>query len=72
MLGQSFGGMCITSYLSLAPDGLREAFITGGLPTLEADIDEIYAHTYRRVLDRNRRYYERYRPIASGSCACMT
>ena len=60
VLGQSFGGMCITSYLSLAPDGLREAFITGGLPTLEADIDEIYAHTYRRVLDRNRRYYERY------------
>ena len=60
VLGQSFGGMCITSYLSLAPDGLREAFITGGLPTLEADIDEIYAHTYRRVLARNRRYYERY------------
>jgi pimeloyl-ACP methyl ester carboxylesterase len=60
VLGQSFGGMCITTYLSLAPDGLREAFITGGLPTLEADIDEIYAHTYRRVLDRNRRYYERY------------
>ena len=47
VLGQSFGGMCITSYLSLAPDGLREAFITGGLPTLEADIDEVYAHTYR-------------------------
>ena len=60
VLGQSFGGMCITSYLSLAPDGLREAFITGGLPTVEADIDEIYAHTYRRVLDRNRRYYQRY------------
>ena len=47
VLGQSFGGMCITSYLSLAPDGLREAFITGGLPTVEADIDEVYAHTYR-------------------------
>ena len=60
VLGQSFGGMCITSYLSLAPDGLREAFITGGLPTVEADIDEVYAHTYRRVLDRNRRYYHRY------------
>ena len=32
VLGQSFGGFCVTSYLSLAPDGLREAFITGGLP----------------------------------------
>lgn len=60
VLGQSFGGMCVTTYLSLAPDGLREAFITGGLPPLEAGIDEIYAHTYQRVLERNRRYYKRY------------
>jgi len=30
VLGQSFGGFCVTTYLSLAPDGLREAFITGG------------------------------------------
>jgi len=60
VLGQSFGGMCVTTYLSLAPDGLREAFITGGLPALGARIDEVYELTYRRVLERNRRYYERY------------
>jgi pimeloyl-ACP methyl ester carboxylesterase len=60
VLGQSFGGFCVTTYLSLAPDGLREAFITGGLPPLGPRIDEIYAHTYARVLDRSRRYYERY------------
>ena len=60
VLGQSFGGMCVTTYLSLAPGGLREAFLTGGLPVLGPRIDEVYSHTYQRVLDRNRRYYERY------------
>jgi pimeloyl-ACP methyl ester carboxylesterase len=60
VLGQSFGGMCVITYLSLAPEGLREAFITGGIPPLGPRIDEVYARTYERVLERNRRYYERY------------
>ncbi len=60
VLGQSFGGFCVTTYLSLAPDGLREAFLTGGVPALGPRIDEIYAHTYARTLERNRRYYARY------------
>src|SRR5579862_535926 len=60
VLGQSFGGFCVTTYLSIAPEGLREAFITGGLPALGPRIDEIYARTYARVLERNRRYYRRY------------
>ena len=37
VLGQSFGGFCTVSYLSTAPDGLREAFITGGLPGAHVD-----------------------------------
>ncbi|QEC48908.1 alpha/beta hydrolase [Baekduia soli] len=60
VLGQSFGGLCAVTYLSLAPEGLREAFITGGLPPLRASIDDVYRATYARVLDRSRRYYERY------------
>jgi pimeloyl-ACP methyl ester carboxylesterase len=60
VLGQSFGGLCVTTYLSIAPDGLREAFITGGLPPLGARIDDVYRATYARTLERNRRYYERY------------
>ena len=60
LLGQSYGGFCVLTYLSMAPDGVREALVTGGLPPLEASIDEIYRATYRRVLDRNRRYYLRY------------
>ncbi len=60
VLGQSFGGFCVTCYLSIAPEGLREAFITGGLPPIGRSPDEVYAATYRTVLDRNRQYYERY------------
>ncbi len=60
VLGQSFGGMCAITYLSLAPEGLREALITGGIPVLGPRIDEVYARTYERVLERSRRYYARY------------
>src|SRR5687768_10313673 len=32
VLGQSYGGFVATTYLSFAPDALREVFVTGGLP----------------------------------------
>jgi pimeloyl-ACP methyl ester carboxylesterase len=60
VLGQSFGGFCVTRYLSAAPEGLREAFITGGLPAFEVPVDEVYATTFALAIDRSRRYYERY------------
>jgi pimeloyl-ACP methyl ester carboxylesterase len=60
VLGQSFGGMCVVSYLSIAPEGLREAFITGGLPPVGARIDDVYRATYARVLTACRRHYERF------------
>ncbi|HKA50922.1 MAG TPA: alpha/beta fold hydrolase [Candidatus Dormibacteraeota bacterium] len=60
VLGQSFGGFCVMTYLSIAPDGLREALITGGVPPIGRPTDDVYAATYRRVLDRNRQYFARY------------
>jgi pimeloyl-ACP methyl ester carboxylesterase len=60
VLGQSFGGFCVTRYLASAPDGLREAFLTGGLPAFEVPVDEVYATTFELAIDRSRRYYERY------------
>jgi pimeloyl-ACP methyl ester carboxylesterase len=60
VLGQSFGGFCVTRYLSAAPEALAEAFVTGGLPPLDRTPDEAYRATYGRVLARNRAYYERY------------
>ncbi len=60
ILGQSFGGFCVMSYLSLAPEGLREALVTGGLAPVGHHPDEVYGATYGRIIDRCRRYYERY------------
>ena len=60
VLGQSFGGMCTVTYLSFAPHGIREAFITGGLPGLTVTADDIYRRTYRTVAAKNTAHYERY------------
>jgi pimeloyl-ACP methyl ester carboxylesterase len=60
VLGQSFGGFTSMTYLSIAPEGLREAFITGGLSPIGRPVDDIYAATYRRLVGRNERYFERY------------
>ncbi len=60
VLGQSFGGFCTVSYLSLAPEGLREAFITGGLPGLTSTADDLYRITYGKVAARAREHYRRY------------
>ncbi|RAL16252.1 proline iminopeptidase [Aspergillus homomorphus CBS 101889] len=60
VIGQSFGGFCITSYLSMFPEGLSEAFICGGLPPLVSDPDPVYARTYEKVLERNKAYYAKF------------
>jgi pimeloyl-ACP methyl ester carboxylesterase len=60
VLGQSFGGFCTVTYLSAAPGGVREAFITGGLPGLSTTADDVYRLTYRMVVGKNRAHYQRY------------
>lgn len=60
VLGQSFGGFCSMTYLSLAPEGLREAYFTGGVPPLALPVEDVYVATYATQLERNRRYYARY------------
>ena len=60
VLGQSFGGFCTVAYLSRAGDGLREAFIAGGLPGLDTTADDVYRLTYQAVAAKNREHYARY------------
>jgi pimeloyl-ACP methyl ester carboxylesterase len=60
VLGQSFGGFTSMTYLSIAPDGLAAAFITGGLAPIGRPVDDVYAATYVRLVERNQRYFERY------------
>lgn len=60
VLGQSFGGFCVLSYLSLAPEGLAAAYLTGGVPPVGRHPDEVYAATFERMAERSERYYRRY------------
>jgi pimeloyl-ACP methyl ester carboxylesterase len=60
VLGQSFGGFCVLTYLSRAPEGLSAAYITGGVPPIGDRAEEFYPLTWRRTLERNHRYYDRY------------
>jgi len=60
VLGQSFGGFTSITYLSFAPDGLREVLITGGLAPIGRPVDDVYGATYGRLLEQNRRYFARY------------
>ena len=67
VLGQSYGGFCAVTYLSIHPGGLREVFVTGGLPPLDADADDYYRHTYPEVARKTRNYFARY-PEDVGRC----
>ncbi|MCE9686853.1 alpha/beta hydrolase [Shewanella sp. AS16] len=60
ILGQSFGGFCVLRYLSAAPEGLLEAYITGGIPSLSRSAEEVYRATYLRVLAKNRDFFARF------------
>ncbi|HYL40444.1 MAG TPA: alpha/beta fold hydrolase [Candidatus Binatus sp.] len=60
VLGQSFGGFTSMTYLSIAPEGLREAFITGGLSPIGRPADDVYAATWHRMIEKNRAYFRRY------------
>jgi pimeloyl-ACP methyl ester carboxylesterase len=60
VLGQSFGGFCTVTYLSFAPQGMRETLITGGLPGLDVRAEDVYRQTYPRAAARSAAHYERY------------
>ena len=63
LLGQSFGGFCITTYLSFAPEGVKEALLTGGLPPLineSASALNAYRKLFERVQTQNKKYFERF------------
>ncbi|KAI9277403.1 Alpha/Beta hydrolase protein [Sporodiniella umbellata] len=58
LLGQSFGGFCITTYLSLFPESVQRAFITGGVPPWADSPDTVYRALYPRIVKKNKLYYK--------------
>ncbi|WP_423298908.1 alpha/beta fold hydrolase [Glutamicibacter nicotianae] len=59
-LGQSYGGFCTLTYLSLFPQSLTRCLVTGGLASLDADAKTVYRATYQRMAERNREYFSWY------------
>ncbi|GAA1471890.1 alpha/beta fold hydrolase [Corynebacterium felinum] len=56
LFGQSFGGFCITSYLSAHPESVDTAYLTGGLPTLDKTADDLYRSTYAKLEYRHEQF----------------
>lgn len=59
-LGQSYGGFLTLQYLSHFPDAIVASAITGGLPALDPDPSEVYARTFPRIAEKNRRFRDRH------------
>ncbi|MGP6172625.1 alpha/beta fold hydrolase [Corynebacterium sp. A21] len=57
LMGQSFGGFCITTYLSTHPESVDFAYLTGGLPSTDAHADDIYRGTFSKLATRHETFY---------------
>ncbi|CAH7347997.1 Proline iminopeptidase [Vibrio chagasii] len=66
-IGQSFGGFCTLSYLSLFPQSLQRCYVTGGIPSIEREADDVYRATYKRVEDKNKAFFAQF-PQAQAMC----
>lgn len=60
VLGQSFGGFCTLTYLSLFPASLERALLTGGLAPLTGHAERVYEHTYAKMAARNAEHFSRF------------
>ncbi len=67
ILGQSFGGFCSLTYLSLFPNSLLRSYITGGVPSLSRHPDDVYRATFQRTIDKNRAFFNQF-PQAQAMC----
>ncbi len=67
ILGQSFGGFCSLTYLSLFPKSLTASYITGGVPSISRHPDDVYAATFKRTMEKNQAFFEQF-PNAQTMC----
>lgn len=64
LYGQSFGGFCITSYLSRHPESVDDAYLTGGLPATSCSVDDVYRATFAKLRYRQEQFFAQY-PFAA-------
>jgi len=73
-MGQSYGGFCLLTYLSFHPEGLSGVIITGGVACIKQHIKDNYRLTYKKVIDKNRLYFQRYpedAPVVNEIVKCL-
>ncbi|KAK4105485.1 alpha/beta-hydrolase [Parathielavia hyrcaniae] len=70
IFGQSFGGFVALTYLSKHPSSLREAFLTGGLAPVKRTAEEVYTATFKKLMERNAAYYQKY-PDDVSTVRCL-
>jgi len=60
-LGQSFGGFCTMTYLSMIKHPPKVSLLTGGIaPMLANSAVDVYTSLLKKVQERNFRYYDMY------------
>ncbi|EOU3282651.1 alpha/beta fold hydrolase [Vibrio harveyi] len=67
ILGQSFGGFCSLTYLSLFPNSLLQSYITGGVPSVSRHADDVYHATFKRTMEKNQAFFQQF-PQAQKLC----
>lgn len=67
ILGQSFGGFCSLTYLSMFPDSLSRSYITGGVPSIFRHPDDVYEATFKRTMEKNQAFFQQF-PNAQQMC----
>lgn len=60
VLGQSFGGFTTLHYLSVHPESLSGALITGGLSAVGRPADDVYAATWQIMVAKSEEHYRRF------------
>lgn len=70
ILGQSFGGFCSLTYLSLFPQSILRSYITGGVPSISRHADDVYHATFKRTLDKNQAFFAQF-PRAQELCQAI-
>lgn len=60
VLGQSFGGFTTLHYLSVHPESLAGALLTGGLSAVQHPIEDVYATTWQIMIAKSEAYYRHF------------
>ncbi|WP_230389728.1 alpha/beta fold hydrolase [Vibrio nitrifigilis] len=70
IIGQSFGGFCSLTYLSLFPQSVLRSYITGGIPYINASADDVYRATYPNTFQKNQAFFRQF-PEAQEQCCAI-